>query len=115
MELLELLGRRCRALFLWTVYYDPEFVAQNPVPHARFSDILKLEHAGLAHTVHRFNYGQSLDWKGFCGGGEIFSYWMEKPDILAALRKFGFTEFRIQEEPNVHGSALMLVAMKPNS
>jgi SAM-dependent methyltransferase len=30
VELLELLGRRSRALFLWTVFYDPDFVTQNP-------------------------------------------------------------------------------------
>ena len=112
VELLELLARRCRALFLWTVFYDPAFVEKNPVPGAKFSDVLRLEHAGLAYVVHRFNYGRALDWKGFCGGGEDFSYWMEKADILAGLRKFGFTDIRFEEEANVHGSALMLAARK---
>ena len=32
VELIELLAKRCDALFLWTVYFDPEFVAKNPVP-----------------------------------------------------------------------------------
>lgn len=112
VELFELLAARCDALFLWTVYYDPEFVANNPVPGAKFSETVAVEHAGFHHTVHRFNYGPSLDWKGFCGGGDVFSYWMEKPDILAALTRFGFKEFRTQQEPNVHGSALMLVARR---
>jgi hypothetical protein len=112
VELLELLARRCDALFLWTVYYDPEFVAKNPVPGAKFSDALPLETAGFKHTVHRFNYGPSLDWKGFCGGGDVYSYWMEKDEILGALRRFGFTEFRTEDHPNIHGSALMLVARK---
>ncbi len=113
VELLELLARRCGALFLWTVFYDADFVAKNPVPGAKFSEALAMEHAGFAHTVHRFNYGPSLDWKGFCGGGEVFSYWMEREEIVKALRKFGFSEFRIEQHPNVHGSALMLVARKP--
>ncbi|MEO5960503.1 MAG: class I SAM-dependent methyltransferase [Opitutaceae bacterium] len=110
VELLELLGRRCRAIFLWTVFYDPEFVAKNPVPGAKFTDTLDLTHAGFAHTLHRFNYGDSLEWKGFCGGGEAFSYWMELPDILAALDRYGFKDIRMEQQPNVHGSALMLVA-----
>ena len=113
VELLELLARRCQALFLWTVYYDAGFVAQNPVPGAKFSEVLKMETAGFKHTVHRFNYGPSLDWKGFCGGGDVYSYWMEKEEIVSALRHFGFAEFRIEQHPNVHGSALMLAARKP--
>ncbi len=113
VELLELLARRCDALFLWTVFFDPDFVAQNPVPGAKFSEVLEMETAGFKHTVHRFNYGPSLDWKGFCGGGEVYSYWMEKEQILGALRHFGFTDFRHEQQPNVHGSALMLAARKP--
>lgn len=112
VELLELLARRADALYLWTVYYDPEFVAKNPVPGAKFSEALKVEHAGFAHTVHRFNYGPSLDWKGFCGGGDIYSYWMEKDEIVEALRRFGFAAFRCEQHPNIHGSALSLVARK---
>ena len=112
VELLELLARRSNAIFLWTVFYDPAFVAQNPVPGAKFSEALAMEQSGFKHTVHRFNYGPSLDWKGFCGGGEVYSYWMEKPEIIAALRHFGFTQFRTEEHPNVHGSALMLAARK---
>lgn len=112
VELLELLTRRCDAIFLWTVFFDPEFVAKNPVPGAKFSEALALEHAGFKHTVHRFNYGPSLDWKGFCGGGDVYSYWMEKSEICAALERFGFGDFRIEQHPNVHGSALMLTARR---
>ncbi len=112
VELLELLGKRCRALFLWTVFYDPEFIAKLPEPDKRFSPALPMEHAGFKHHVHKFNYGASLDWKGFCGGGELYSYWMEKPDILAALEKFGFGDFHTVVQPNVHGSALLLTARK---
>lgn len=112
VELLELLGRRCQTLFLWTVYYDPEFIAKNPVPGAKFTEALKMEHAGFKHTVHRFNYGPSLDWKGFCGGGNVYSYWMEKDEIVEALRRFGFVDFRTEQHPNIHGSALVLAARK---
>jgi len=112
VELLDLLAQRCGAIFLWTVFYDPEFVARNPVPGAKFSDVVAMEHRGFRHTVHRFNYGPSLDWKGFCGGGDVFSYWMERPQILAALEHFGFSDFRVEQQPNVHGSALMVAARK---
>jgi hypothetical protein len=112
LELLDLLSRKCEALFLWTVYYDPEFVAANPVPGAKFSEAIPMEYAGFKHTVHRFNYGPSLDWKGFCGGGDTFSYWLDLPSILGALERFGFKDIRREQHPNVHGSALMLVARR---
>lgn len=112
VELLELLAKRCGAIFLWTVFYDPEFIAALPEPDKRFSPALPMEHAGFRHNVHKFNYGASLDWKGFCGGGEQFSYWMEKPEIIAALERFGFGDFHIAQQPNVHGSALLLTAKK---
>jgi hypothetical protein len=112
VELLELLARRCDALFLWTVFYDPDFVAKSPGPGAMFSDALSMEHAGFEHTVHRYNYGPFLDSESFSGGGDTYSYWMEKPEILTALRHFGFTDLRTVEEPNVYGPALMLTARK---
>lgn len=112
MELLQLLAQRCDSIFLWTVFHDPEFVANNPVPGAKFSETIQMEHAGFRHTVHRFNYGPSLDWKGFCGGGDVYSYWMEKPAILGALEQFGFRDFRTEQHPNIHGSALLVAARK---
>jgi hypothetical protein len=112
VELLQLLARRADALFLWTVFYDPEFIAKNPVPGAKFSEEVQMETGGFKHTVHRFNYGPSLDWKGFCGGGDVFSYWMRKDEILGALQQFGFTDFRTEVHPNIHGSALLVAARK---
>jgi hypothetical protein len=38
---------------------------------------------------------------------------MEKSEIVGALEKFGFTDFRVEQHPNIHGSALMLAARKP--
>jgi hypothetical protein len=37
---------------------------------------------------------------------------MEKDEIVAALRQFGFNAFRTEQHPNIHGSALLLVARK---
>ena len=34
-------------------------------------------------------------------------------EIVGALEKFGFTDFRVEQHPNIHGSALMLAARKP--
>jgi hypothetical protein len=112
VELLEMLSRRCDALVLWTVYYDPDFVAEHPGPAAMFSETAELEHAGFEHTVHRWNYGPQLDSDAFSGGGASYSHWMERPEILAALRHFGFTDLRTEDQENPFGAALLLVARK---
>ena len=112
VELLEMLSRRCDALVLWTVYYDPDFVAEHPGPAAMFSETVELEHAGFEHTVHRWNYGPQLDSDAFSGGGESYSHWMEKPEILAALRHFGLTDIRTEEESNAFGPALLLAGRR---
>lgn len=112
VELLELLARRCDALFLWTVFYDPDFIVEHPGPAAMFSDAIPMEHDGFKYTVHRYEYGPLLDSNAFSGGGEPFSHWMEKSDIVDALRRFGFTKVDCEEQPNINGTALMLAARK---
>jgi hypothetical protein len=37
---------------------------------------------------------------------------MEKPGILGALRHFGFTEIRAEDEPNPLGPALRVAAAR---
>jgi hypothetical protein len=111
LELLELLARRCDALFLWTVVYDPEFLASRPGSASLFSDTLSMTHAGFEHTVHRYNYVQRGSER-FSGGGHPYSHWMEKPGILGALRHFGFTEIRAEDEPNPLGPALRVAAAR---
>ena len=37
---------------------------------------------------------------------------LEKAEILEALRHFGFADFRTEQHPNVHGSALLVAARK---
>lgn len=114
VELIELLARRCGAVFVWTVFYDPEFLATHSGPAAMFSGEARLEHAGFAYTAHRYEYGAQLGSTSFSGGGEAHSHWMEKQEILAALRHFGFADLRERDEPNPLGTALSVVARRPD-
>src|SRR5690606_7918227 len=91
VRLLEQLTARCRHLYLWTVFYDPAFCAEHPDYAAKFSAHTTAEHAGFAHHLHRWDYGASLDWQGFCGGPAPHRQWRERDEILGALAHFGFT------------------------
>lgn len=113
VEALELLCRRTRALFLWTVYWDPAFNREHPDRPAGTAGQREAEHSGFRHTLHRHNYGDGLDYGSFWGGPDSFSNWMEKDQILGALSHFGFSRQIVELESNPNGSALRLVATRP--
>ncbi|HEY5078770.1 MAG TPA: hypothetical protein VII43_02940, partial [Opitutaceae bacterium] len=113
VEFLELLCRRTRVLFLWTVYWDEDFSRKNPGQLAGSGGARAATHSGFAHTLHRHDYGGGLDYGKFWGGPEAYSSWMEKDQILGALAHFGFTRQIVELEANPNGSALKLVAARP--
>jgi hypothetical protein len=113
VEFLELLCRRTRALFLWTVYWDEAFSARNPGHLAGSAGAHEGTHAGFTHTLHRHDYGADLEYGRFWGGPDSHSNWMEKDQILGALSHFGFSRQIVELESNPNGSALRLVATRP--
>jgi hypothetical protein len=112
VEFLELLCRRTRIIFLWTVYWDPAFSRDHPGRPAGTAGVEKGSHAGFGHTLHRHDYGANLDFGQFWGGPESHSNWMEKDEILAALAHFGFTRQIVELEANPNGCALRVVAAR---
>lgn len=112
VEAIELLCRRCRSVFLWTVYWD----AKRNGPDATGLDIkgppFVSEHRGLKHTLHRHDYGVGFDYNKFFGGPASYAHWMEKNDILAAFRHFGLGRMSFELETNPNGQALKLVATR---
>lgn len=112
VEFLELICRRTRAVFLWSVYWDPLFVREHPGRPAGTAGVETSAHAGFRHTLHRHDYGENLDFGQFWGGPESHSNWMEKDEILGALAHFGFSRQIVELEANPNGSALRLVAAR---
>jgi hypothetical protein len=58
------------------------------------------------------SYINPPNYSTFWGGSAPHAYWMEKDDILASLRRYGFDRLSFIEEPNPNGAALRLVAVK---
>jgi hypothetical protein len=110
VEVIELLCRRCRAVFLWTVYWDHGFNAQHPATAAAQGPAERAVHAGFPHTLHRHDYGSGFAYSSFFGGPASHSAWMELDDILGAFNHFGFTRQIHELEANPMGAALKLVA-----
>lgn len=115
VELIELLSRRVKSLFVWTHYYDSNLVDQNEVVRSKFSGSWLASHLGFEHRLHAYGYGEALDWKGFCGGGSESCNWMEKEEMLSAFNYFGFEIVGEKLEPNhVHGPAVWLAFNNPS-
>jgi len=114
IELIALLSKASDRLFLWTHYFDASVIMANAGIRQKFPSHAQGDHEGFACTYHRYEYQQALDYQGFCGGSAPYSNWLEREDILACLRHFGFgeisTSFEQPDHPN--GPAFALVASK---
>jgi hypothetical protein len=114
VETLELISRSASSLFLWTHVHDADMIAASDVLRPRFGSSEVVTHAGLEHTLHRFNYEDALQLKGFCGGSAQFSNWLSRMDLFAALDHFGWriVEVGFDQPDHPHGPALALVATR---
>ena len=112
VETLALMGAVADQLFLWTHIYDEQVVRGSELLSPRFTTSETVEYEGFAHTLHRFEYAESLQNKAFCGGSAIYSNWLSRADLFAALERFGWSVKAIAyDEPNhPHGPAIALVA-----
>lgn len=112
VELIYLMSRVAKQIFIWTHYYDATIISKKTHLSYKFPTASKTEYQGFHHTLHRHEYGEALDFAGFCGGSRPFSSWMERQDILACLESFGFHNIHIgfdtTEHP--HGPCFALVA-----
>ncbi|NJM07016.1 DUF1698 domain-containing protein [Candidatus Gracilibacteria bacterium] len=103
---LELLARAAASadqLFIWTHYYDRSLYERPDLAqHHGVSG--RAQYAGMAHTLHRQEYQDSLQWDGFCGGSAPFSYWLARDDLLDSLRHFGFDQLTIGFETSIEHS-----------
>lgn len=113
VELIALAAKASDQLFLWTHYYDHAIISNNPNLAHKFSSGVLADYAGFRHKIYRQEYKAALDWQGFCGGGEVFSYWLSRDDILASLKYFGLkdiqTNFEHVDHPNGPSFALTAV------
>ena len=117
IELLHLLGEACDQVYIWTHYFEPEIVRQNPNLSQNFKSSENTEYGGFKHVLHLHQYADSLTVPGFCGGGNSYSNWISRDDLFRGLEHFGFRDIvvRSSEDDTAHhpnGPAISLVATK---
>jgi hypothetical protein len=113
-ELIGLLSKITRRLFLWTHYYDPGIISRNRKLAGRFKHEHENEYAGFRHQLFRYDYGGSFRLARFCGGSRPYAQWMRREDIIACFKHFGFgevlTSFEEPDHPN--GPAFALITLR---
>lgn len=113
VELIQLLGRTCDAVFVWTHVYDAAYMAANPDVGRYFQSEPQVSTVGgYTHRLHRKAYAGARDWKGFCGGAATDACWMSKDELLGAFRHFGFRVLEAIDEKNPNGPALLLAVAR---
>lgn len=112
VELIALLARHARRLYLWTHYYDPAVLGTS----SRFGGPVEKVTAGFAHELHPRPYSRlGLRLASFPGGANRSASWLTRDDLLRALTHFGWDEVELggetrEAEP---GPAISLVARNP--
>ncbi|MDE2590500.1 MAG: DUF1698 domain-containing protein, partial [Patescibacteria group bacterium] len=81
-ELIDNLSKITDNIFLWTHYYDDNFISNNAAIKRKFSQPIERDYKGFKHKLHRQEYGSGLKSASFCGGLNNYSHWMSKKDIL---------------------------------
>jgi hypothetical protein len=114
VETIALTAAVAERLFLWTHVYDPDIVTGSELLAPRFTARTPASYQGFPHTLHRFEYAEALQRKGFCGGSARHSNWLSRTDLLAALDYFGWAveDIGFDEPGHPHGPALALTATR---
>jgi hypothetical protein len=114
IEVLDLIGRRADSLLLWSHYFDESLIASQPAISEKFSSAEDRVYGDFQYARHKYEYGDALQWKGFCGGAKPFSYWLSRDDILSMLRLVGYKELIVNFDHTDHpnGPALAVIARK---
>ena len=120
--LLERMAARTNALYLWTHYFDEaEMPLSDPrrgafrspePPHTEYSE--KTQFNGVDMTLHLRSYFRAWQNSKYCGGPVDRHFWLEKDQLIAALRALGFTELAFADVAPDHpnGPAISIFARR---
>ncbi|MEL7252643.1 MAG: class I SAM-dependent methyltransferase [Pseudomonadota bacterium] len=99
VQVLDMMGRKCNALILWTHYYDDDLLPADDPRRGPFSGGPTVyEHEGHNYTLYRRSYEQAWNTNSYCGGPDDTHYWMVRPEIEALCQRNGFNDIRVHFE-----------------
>jgi hypothetical protein len=115
-KFIESISKVSDRVLLWTHFYDDASIKEKPDVLKKFKSIKQESIKGFTFDLHKYEYGEALDWKGFCGGSESFTSWITKDTLLKLLTLCGFAKVTIIFEDFNHqnGPNICLLAEKFN-
>lgn len=103
VRLLELVGSRADAIFLWTHYFDDVAMPMGDLRRVPFSEAVetRVSH-GITVRLHERSYYRAWRDPKFCGGFQDRHFWIERTDIMALLEAMGFDRVVIADDHPGH-------------
>ncbi|MEM8651657.1 MAG: class I SAM-dependent methyltransferase [Pseudomonadota bacterium] len=103
LNLLELMSNNADTVFLWTHYFcDEEMPIDDLRRTAIMENMVVSDFHGEKIRMYPRSYYNAWELKNFCGGPEDLHYWIEKEDILKALRVLGYNQIDVAQEMPDH-------------
>lgn len=103
VHLLELIGKRADAIFIWTHYFDDAAMPLNDLRRVPFSEQVQTRTShGIAMRLYERSYYKAWRDPSFCGGLQDQHFWLDRSDILALLGAMGFKHLNIADEQPDH-------------
>jgi hypothetical protein len=115
IELLKLISEHTNKIFIWSHYYDPETILPDTFFGRKFPESKDITFDGKTYRMHKQVYEYAIHAANFCGGTEMYSYWLERDAILDILNNLGFKNIIVHGEERPHpggGSAMSLSAWR---
>lgn len=110
-ESLRLMLNHCNSIGIWTHYITDDFIKQQP--NRWKEEIYRDEVANESIQGWKQYYNEGLENPGFCGGGQDFSIWLKKEQILSTLDLCGFSyDIKATDETSPSGPNITLFAAR---
>jgi len=116
LELLARISAMTDTLYIWThVVISDAIRSDDPRRVAFTGKVVEKEVAGCRVRLHQRGYRGAQSVIGYCGGIRNNHFWMERDDLLKALRTLGFDNLQCaheQDDPAHSGPSLSILARR---
>ena len=117
VELIAAAAKITDSIFIWTVVYNEDMCPQahkNLIVGKETLTALDFQYQGYKHFYRRKDTAASQEEPAFSGGMADHAIWMEKDEVLRALRHFGFDHIEAQTNDHNphHGQNMLILARR---
>jgi hypothetical protein len=103
IALIRSIAERTDAFYLWTHYVsDDAMPPGDPRRGALIGQAEVHQSEGVGVRLFKRSYYGAWKSKSFCGGPHDLHRWIERNDLLALIRAFGFDDIRIAHDEPLH-------------